>query len=166
MTAIIYEPVLHCLLGTPEIMVGQLTHILAMSRRPNLVIQVVRDTGYFPGRRGQFESASGPKITDTMVMWGVEDQTMAAPPLPSVAGAAGVRKCGRCRYRRAVRRAAPAARAGFRASATGSGGARVATATRDSAAATRPRAKPPSVGTTGRIRPHRDGRSVRLAAFL
>ena len=86
-TAIIYEPVLHCLVGTPEIMAEQLTHILEMSRRPNLVIQVVRDTGYFPGRRAQFEIASGPKIIDTMVTLGVEDQTMEDPVLVGKAAA-------------------------------------------------------------------------------
>jgi transcriptional regulator with XRE-family HTH domain len=78
-TAIIYEPVLYSIVGTAEVMARQLTRILEMSRRPNLVIQVVRDTGYFPGRRGQFEIASGPKVTDTMVLWGVEDQTMDDP---------------------------------------------------------------------------------------
>ena len=86
-TAIIYEPVLLCLVGTPEIMVKQLAHIADMSRRPNLVIQVVRDTGYFPGRRAQFEIASGPKITDTMVTLGVEDQTMDDPALVGKAAA-------------------------------------------------------------------------------
>ncbi|HEX3959904.1 MAG TPA: helix-turn-helix transcriptional regulator [Trebonia sp.] len=86
-TAIIYEPVLHCRVGTPEVMAKQLTHILEMSRRPNLVIQVVRDTGYFPGRRAQFEIASGPKITDTMVTLGVEDQTMEDPALVGKAAA-------------------------------------------------------------------------------
>lgn len=79
MTAIIYEPVLHSLVGTPDVMTQQVARILEMSRRPNLIIQVVRDTGYFPGRRGQFEIASGPKLTDTMVLWGVEDQTMDDP---------------------------------------------------------------------------------------
>jgi hypothetical protein len=80
-TAIIHESVLYCRVGTPEIMTAQLTHLLELSRRPNMVIQVVRDTGYFPGRRGQFELASGPKIPDTMVMLGVEDQTMDDPDL-------------------------------------------------------------------------------------
>lgn len=86
-TVIIYEPVLHRLVGTPEIMGTQLTHLLETSRRPNLVIQVVRDTGYFPGLRGQFEIASGPKITDTMVLWGVEDQTMDDPVIVGKAAA-------------------------------------------------------------------------------
>jgi transcriptional regulator with XRE-family HTH domain len=80
-TTIIYAPVLHSLVGTAEIMARQLEHILAMTRRPNLVIQVVRDTGYFPGRRGQFEIASGPKIADTLLIWTVEDQTMDDPVL-------------------------------------------------------------------------------------
>jgi hypothetical protein len=86
-TAIIYEPVLHSLVGTPEIMVEQLTRILELTRRPNVVIQVVRDTGYFPGRRGQFEIASGPKIADTMVTLGVEDQTMDDPVIVGKAAA-------------------------------------------------------------------------------
>ena len=68
-------------------MARQLSHLLEMSRRPNLVIQVVRDTGYFPGRRGQFEIASGPGIIDTMVTWGVEDQTMDDPALVGKAAA-------------------------------------------------------------------------------
>src|SRR6266567_4709103 len=86
-TAIIHESVLYCLVGTPEIMVKQLTRLLELSRRPNLVIQVVRDTGYFPGLRAQFEIASGPKITDTMVTLGVEDQTMDDPVLVGKAAA-------------------------------------------------------------------------------
>jgi hypothetical protein len=65
-TAIIYEPVLHCLLGAPEIMAKQLTHILEMSRRPNLVIQVVRDTGYFPGRR---HSSRSPAARRSPIPW-------------------------------------------------------------------------------------------------
>ena len=86
-TAIIYEPVLHLLVGTPEIMVKQVSHLLEMSRLPNLVIQIVRSTGYFPGLRAQFEVASGPKITDTMVTLGVEDQTMDDPVLVGKAAA-------------------------------------------------------------------------------
>jgi hypothetical protein len=80
-TAIIYEPVLYLLVGTPGVMVKQLARLLEMSRRFNLVIQVVRDTGYFPGLRGQFELASGPKVADTLLMWTVEDQTTDDPAL-------------------------------------------------------------------------------------
>ncbi|MCW2930479.1 MAG: binding protein with helix-turn-helix domain [Actinomycetia bacterium] len=44
-TALIYEPVLSCRVGTPEVMIGQLGHPLEMSRRRNVIIQVVLDTG-------------------------------------------------------------------------------------------------------------------------
>lgn len=86
-TAIIYEPVLRGLVGTPEVMAQQLAQLLKMSRRPNVVIQLVRDTGYFPGRRGQFEIASGPRIADTLLIWTVEDQTMDDPVLVGKAAA-------------------------------------------------------------------------------
>ena len=56
-------------------MSAQLKYLLEISQRSNLVIQVVRDTGYFPGIRGQFEIASGHEIPDTLVMYNVEDQT-------------------------------------------------------------------------------------------
>ena len=75
-TAVVHERALYFLVGTPEIMVGQLTRLLEMSQRPNLVIQVVRDEGYFPGLRGPFEIASGDAIPVTLLMLAVEDQTM------------------------------------------------------------------------------------------
>ena len=75
LTAIIYEPVLHHLVGTPDIMVAQLTHLLELSKRRNVVIQVVRDTGYFIGMEGAFQIASGDGMPDTMMMLAVEDQT-------------------------------------------------------------------------------------------
>jgi transcriptional regulator with XRE-family HTH domain len=79
-TALIYEPVLNLLVGTPEIMTGQLEHLLELSRRRNVVIQVVPDTGsYFPGLDGQFEIASGPAISDTVVMVTVKDHVSDDP---------------------------------------------------------------------------------------
>ena len=74
-TAILYESVLHRLVGTPAIMAAQLSRLLEMSRRRNVVIQVVRDTGYFPGLRGAFKIASGDGMPDTLLMEAVEDQT-------------------------------------------------------------------------------------------
>jgi hypothetical protein len=74
-TTIIYESVLYRLVGTAAIMVAQLTHLLEMSQRRNVIIQVVRDEGYFSGLEGQFEIASGSRIPDTLVMVTVEDQT-------------------------------------------------------------------------------------------
>jgi hypothetical protein len=73
-TVVIHELALHFRVGTPEIMIGQLERLLELSRRPNLVIQVVRDTGYFPGLRGPYELASGEAIPDTLLMLAVEDQ--------------------------------------------------------------------------------------------
>ncbi len=64
-TALIYAPALDHLVGTPEIMIAQLGHLLALSQRHNVVIQVVPDAGYFAGDEGPFEIASGPGISDT-----------------------------------------------------------------------------------------------------
>jgi transcriptional regulator with XRE-family HTH domain len=80
-TALIYEPVLSRLVGTPEIMIGQLGHLLEISHRRNVIIQVVPDTGYFPGLRGPFQIASGPEIADTVVMDTVEDYVSDDPAL-------------------------------------------------------------------------------------
>jgi transcriptional regulator with XRE-family HTH domain len=75
LTVLLYEPLLHRLLGTPQVMVEELTHLLEMSRRPNVIIQVVREGAYFPGHEGQFEIASGHTIPDTLNMITIVDQT-------------------------------------------------------------------------------------------
>jgi hypothetical protein len=80
-TMLLHESVLHCLVGTPEIMVRQLRHLLEMSQRRNLSIQVVRDRGYFWGLEGQFEVAVGDTVTDTLVMVAIEDQTVDDKPV-------------------------------------------------------------------------------------
>jgi hypothetical protein len=75
MTLIIFEPILHRHVGTPEVMAKQMAHLLEMMDRPNLVIQVVRDTGeYFCGFEGGFAIATGREIPDTLNMITVEDQ--------------------------------------------------------------------------------------------
>jgi hypothetical protein len=76
-TAVFYEPVLYRQVGTPEVMAAQLERLLELSHRGNVVIQVIRDTGYFPGLEGAFQIASGPDIPDTLVMVTVEDQPTA-----------------------------------------------------------------------------------------
>ena len=73
-TVVLHEHALHTLVGTPETMVGQLERLLQLSRRPNIVVQVVRNTGYFIGMEGPFELASGDEIPDTLLMLAVEDQ--------------------------------------------------------------------------------------------
>jgi transcriptional regulator with XRE-family HTH domain len=78
-TALIYESALSRLVGTPEIMIGQLEHLLELSHRRNVIIQVVPDTGYFKGLEGAFEIASGPTIPDTVIMVTVEDYVSDDP---------------------------------------------------------------------------------------
>ena len=80
-TSILHESVLYCLVGTPEVMVGQLEDLLEVSRQPNVIIQVVRDTGYFFGLEGVFQIASGHTIPDTLNMITVEDQTTTDPAM-------------------------------------------------------------------------------------
>jgi transcriptional regulator with XRE-family HTH domain len=75
-TAVIHELALHFQVGTPEVMIAQLQHLLALSRRPNFVLQVIPNSGYFPGVRGPFEIASGADIPDTLLILAVEDQMM------------------------------------------------------------------------------------------
>jgi transcriptional regulator with XRE-family HTH domain len=78
-TALIHERALYFQVGTPETMIGQLTDLLELSRRRNVVIQVIPDEGYFPGVAGPFEIASGPGISDIVDMVTVEDYVTDAP---------------------------------------------------------------------------------------
>lgn len=79
-TALIYGPVLDFLVGTPDIMIGQLEHLLGLSQRHNVVIQVVPNTGYFSGIQAAFQIASGPAITDTVELETLEDHVTDDPP--------------------------------------------------------------------------------------
>ncbi len=78
-TALIYEPVLHFLVGTSDIMAGQLQHILELAERHNVVIQVVPVMEFIPGMEGQFDIASGPAISDTVDMIALEDHVTDNP---------------------------------------------------------------------------------------
>jgi transcriptional regulator with XRE-family HTH domain len=78
-TALIYEPVLHFLVGTPEIMVGQFQHLLELAERHNVVIQVVPVMEFTPGMEGQFDIASGPAISDTVDMIALQDHVTDHP---------------------------------------------------------------------------------------
>jgi hypothetical protein len=86
-TAVIHERALYFQVGTPEVMAGQLQHLLELSKKPGVVLQVVLDTGYFPGLRGPFALASGEAIPDTLLMLAIEDQTMEDTALTRKAGA-------------------------------------------------------------------------------
>jgi hypothetical protein len=74
-TAILHESVLYRRVGTPAVMARQIAHLIEVSQRYNVVIQVVKDTGYFPGLEYQFEIANGSGMPDTVVMVGLEDHT-------------------------------------------------------------------------------------------
>jgi len=78
-TALIYAPVLDFRVGTPDIMIDQLQHLLELSQRNNVVLQVVPDTGYFPGIQAAFQIASGPAIADTMELETLEDHVTDDP---------------------------------------------------------------------------------------
>jgi Domain of unknown function (DUF5753) len=79
-TALIYESALHRRVGTPAIMAAQLEHLLKLSDRRNVVIQVVPDDGsYFPGLDGEFGIATGSEISDTVIMVTVEDHVSDEP---------------------------------------------------------------------------------------
>ncbi len=68
------ESVLYRLIGTPEIMVRQLDHLLAAMEWPNVTIQVARGPGAYWGLVGSFAIASREGVPDTLKMLTVEDQ--------------------------------------------------------------------------------------------
>jgi transcriptional regulator with XRE-family HTH domain len=73
--ALLEEAVLCHLVGSPAVMVGQLEHLLAVSKRRNVTIQVVRGPAGLAGRFGAFDIASGLGMPDIMRMSAVADQT-------------------------------------------------------------------------------------------
>jgi transcriptional regulator with XRE-family HTH domain len=75
MTAVLHESVLYRRVGPDEVMAEQMEDLLAASRLPNVIIQVVPDTGYFFGLEAAFDIASGREIPDTLNMITVEDLT-------------------------------------------------------------------------------------------
>jgi transcriptional regulator with XRE-family HTH domain len=86
MTAVVHESVLNQEVGSPEVMVPQLEHLLKMSEKPNVIIQVVKVGKYFFGKEGHFEIATGESIPDTLVMVAsVEDQNSQIKAVVSAA---------------------------------------------------------------------------------
>ena len=78
-TALIYERALYYQVGTAETMIAQLTDLQELSQRRNVVLQVVRDEGYFKGAEGQFGIASGPGIADIVDQETVQDYVSDDP---------------------------------------------------------------------------------------
>jgi uncharacterized protein DUF5753 len=60
-------------------MIAELEHLLEMSQKPNVIIQVVREPAYFPGHDGAFAIARGRTIPDTLNMVNIEDHTTTVP---------------------------------------------------------------------------------------
>lgn len=78
---LIDEGVLHRPVGPPTVMADQLDHLLVMSGRRNVTIQVARGTGGLAGMSGAFHIATCPTMPDTMLMTAVADQTTDSPEL-------------------------------------------------------------------------------------
>jgi transcriptional regulator with XRE-family HTH domain len=81
------EPVLRRLIGSPQIMHDQLTHVAEVSRRPNMVIQVVPSAGGAnAGLGGALNIASADGAADVLLTEAVEDQTTERRTLVRKAG--------------------------------------------------------------------------------
>jgi transcriptional regulator with XRE-family HTH domain len=79
-TAVLDESVLYRVVGSPAVLLGQLSHLLELSQRPTIIIQIVRSPNrYYVGQAAAFEVAIGRAITATLVMVAVEDQTTDLP---------------------------------------------------------------------------------------
>jgi transcriptional regulator with XRE-family HTH domain len=73
--AVVYELVLHHLVGSPAIMAEQLEHVADMAERLNMSVHVLPSAGANVGLSGAFDLASVDGRADTLRMSGVEDQT-------------------------------------------------------------------------------------------
>jgi transcriptional regulator with XRE-family HTH domain len=79
--AVIDESVLHRLVGSPEIMHGQLTHLVELGQRQSVGIQVVpARRGGNAGHVGAFTLASLPEGQDALLMDAIEDVTTDQRP--------------------------------------------------------------------------------------
>ena len=73
---VLYEAVLHHLVGSPQAMHDALVHVADLSQRPNVTIQVIPvDTGANAGLGGSFSLASGDVAPEVLLMETVEDVT-------------------------------------------------------------------------------------------
>lgn len=81
-TAVVHESVLDRLIGSPEIMCGQLTRITELSGQPHIVVQVVPSSaGACAGLSGGFQIASCDGVPDVVNMTALEDATDNRVPL-------------------------------------------------------------------------------------
>jgi transcriptional regulator with XRE-family HTH domain len=74
--AVLDEPVLHRMIGSPQVMADQLTHLADLYERTNVSIQIVPSgTGANAGLSGAFDLASGDGAPEVLRMEAVEDVT-------------------------------------------------------------------------------------------
>ena len=74
--AVLDESVLHRLIGSPQMMADQLTHLADLSERSSVSVQVVpSDIGANAGLSGAFNLASGDGVPELLRMDAVEDVT-------------------------------------------------------------------------------------------
>ena len=74
--AVLDEAVLRRLIGSPQVMADQLTHLAELSERPDISVQVVpSDIGANAGLSGAFDLASGDGGPEVLRMDAVEDVT-------------------------------------------------------------------------------------------
>jgi transcriptional regulator with XRE-family HTH domain len=70
------EMVLHRLIGSPQVMHDVLVHVAELSRRPNIVVQVVpASNGANAGLGGAFYIAAADGMAETLQLDGIEEQT-------------------------------------------------------------------------------------------
>jgi hypothetical protein len=75
--AVLDEPVLHGLIGSPQVMADQLTHVAELAERTNVSVQVLPlETGANAGLSGAFDLASGDGAPEVLRMDAVEDVTV------------------------------------------------------------------------------------------
>jgi transcriptional regulator with XRE-family HTH domain len=80
--AVIHEPVLHGLIGSPQIMADQLAHLADQAERPNISVQVLpSETGANAGLSGAFDLASADGAPEVLRMEAVEDVTVESRSL-------------------------------------------------------------------------------------
>ena len=73
--AVIDESALHRLIGSPQIMHDALIRLAELSRRPNIIVQVVpAGNGANAGLAGAFQIAASDSVQETLNMVGIVDQ--------------------------------------------------------------------------------------------
>jgi hypothetical protein len=73
---VLYEAVLHHMIGSPQVMHDALVNLAELSKRPNVSIQIIPiDAGANAGLSGPFHIASGDGTPDVLCMLAVEDVT-------------------------------------------------------------------------------------------